>query len=100
MFLVLLRFADNKAAAADHLAAHETWIRRGFDDGEFLVVGTIQPGVGGAILAHGGTRSSLEQRLAEDPFIAERVVVPEIIEIAPNLTDERLRFLAHHGAAG
>jgi uncharacterized protein YciI len=94
VFLVLLRFGDNKAAAAEHLAAHNAWIQRGFDDGTFLVVGNIQPGVGGAILAHGGTRSSLEQRVAEDPFVAERVVIPEIIEIAPNMTDERLRFLA------
>ena len=93
MFLVLLRFAD-KAAAADRLAAHNAWIRRGFDDGTFLLVGSIPPGIGGAILAHGDTRSDLEWRVAEDPFVAERVVTPEIIEIAPNMTDERLRFLA------
>ncbi len=94
MFLILLRFAGNKAAAADHLTAHNAWIQRGFNDGTFLVVGTIQPAAGGAILAHGDTRSNLEQRVAEDPFVAERVVLPEIIEIAPNKTDERLRFLA------
>jgi uncharacterized protein YciI len=93
MFVVLLRFADNNAVAADHLAAHNAWIQRGFDDGTFLLVGSIQPGVGGAILARGGIRSDLERRVAEDPFVAERVVVPEIIEITPNMTDERLRFL-------
>lgn len=94
MFLVLLRFADNQAEAADHLAAHNAWIRRGFDDGAFLLVGSVPPGVGGAILAHGGDRSDVEKRVAEDPFVAEGVVAPEIIEITPNLTDERLRFLA------
>jgi uncharacterized protein YciI len=93
LFLVLLRFAGNKAAAADRLAAHNAWIQRGFDDGAFLMVGNIQPGVGGAILAHGGARSDLEHRVAEDPFVAERVVIPEIIEITPNMTHERLRFL-------
>jgi uncharacterized protein YciI len=93
LFLVLLRFAD-KAAAAHRLAAHNAWIQRGFDEGAFLLVGSIQPGAGGAILAHGGTRSDVERRVAEDPFVAERVVIAEIIEIAPNMTDERLRFLA------
>jgi uncharacterized protein YciI len=94
LFLVFLRFADNQGAAADNLAAHNAWIQRGFDDGAFLLVGNIQPGIGGAILAQGGTRSDLERRVAEDPFVAERVVTPDIIEITPKMTDERLRFLA------
>jgi uncharacterized protein YciI len=94
LFLVLLRFVDDQAAAAGHLAAHNAWVQRGFDDGAFLLVGSIQPGVGGAILAHGGVRGDLERRVAEDPFVAERLVVPEIIEITPKMTDERLRFLA------
>jgi uncharacterized protein YciI len=94
VFLVLLRLAGDQAAAAGHLAAHNAWIQRGFDDGVFLLVGSIQPGGGGAILAHGGMREDLERRVAEDPFVAERLVVPEITEIAPKVTDERLRFLA------
>lgn len=94
MFLVLLRFAGNQGAAVDRLAAHNAWVQRGFDDGAFLLVGNIQPGAGGAILAQGGVRSDVEQRVAEDPFVAEGVVIPEIIEITPNMTDERLRFLA------
>jgi uncharacterized protein YciI len=94
VFLVLLRFAVNQGAAVDSLAAHNAWVQRGFDDGAFLLVGNIQSGAGGAILAQGGVRSDLEQRVAEDPFVAEGVVIPEIIEITPRMTDERLRFLA------
>ncbi|MGW7261942.1 YciI family protein [Streptomyces sp. NPDC054842] len=93
MFMVLLRFSDNKAAAAEHMAGHQEWIKRGLDDGVFLLVGSIQPGLGGAVLAHNTSPEELQKRVDEDPFVARNVVTAEIIEIAPGMTDERLSFL-------
>jgi len=43
MFIVLLKFSSNRAQAAQLMAAHDEWIARGFADGAFLVVGTLQP---------------------------------------------------------
>ncbi len=60
----------------------------------FLLAGRLQPGLGGGILAHDTTREDIEKRVSEDPFVAERVVVAEIFEIAPARTDERLQFLS------
>ncbi|MFG2875691.1 hypothetical protein ACGFYU_11910 [Streptomyces sp. NPDC048337] len=51
MYAVLLRFSANKAQASEHMAGHQDWIRRGMEDGVFLLVGSIRPGQGGAILA-------------------------------------------------
>ncbi|NRQ33070.1 hypothetical protein HII36_14645 [Nonomuraea sp. NN258] len=93
MFVVLLRFAENKDAAGRHLSGHQEWIERGLDDGVFLLVGSILPGLGGAVLAHGTSLAELEKRVKEDPFVAENVVTAEIIEIAPGRADERLGFL-------
>ncbi|MGX1267129.1 YciI family protein [Streptomyces phaeoluteigriseus] len=93
MFVVLLRFSDNKAAAGQHMAGHQEWIRRGLDDGVFLLVGSIQPGLGGAVLAHNTSLEELQKRVDEDPFVAQDVVTAEIIEIAPGMADERLSFL-------
>ncbi|GLW55117.1 YciI family protein [Kitasatospora phosalacinea] len=93
MFVVLLRFSDNKAAAAQHMAAHQQWIKHGLDDGVFLLVGSIQPGLGGAVLAHNTTPEELSKRVDEDPFVAQNVVTAEIIEIVPGTADERLSFL-------
>ncbi|MCZ0997414.1 hypothetical protein O1M63_03610 [Streptomyces mirabilis] len=93
MHVALLRFSANKAAAAEHMAGHQDWIRRGVEDGVFLLVGSIQPGQGGAVLATGITREDLQARVAEDPFVVHDVVAAEVIEIAPNLTDPRLAFL-------
>ncbi|MEG3628373.1 YciI family protein [Streptomyces poriticola] len=93
MFVVLLRFSGNKAAADRHLAGHQEWIKRGLDDGVFLLVGGIRPGLGGAVLAHGTSPEELQKRVAEDPFVAQDVVTAEILEIAPGMADERLSFL-------
>jgi uncharacterized protein YciI len=93
MFIVLLRFAENKAAAGEHMSGHQQWIKQGLDDQVFLLVGGIQPGLGGAVLAHHTTLPQLQQRVAEDPFVVHRIVDAEILEITPGMTDPRLDFL-------
>lgn len=92
MFVVTLKFAD-KSKAPPLMAAHNAWIQRGFDDGVFLVTGSLQPNAGGAVIAHECTRAELDERLAEDPFVAEGVVTAEVLEIAPGRWDERLTFI-------
>lgn len=94
MYVILLRFSDNKAQAPQFMDGHKAWIQRGLEEGVFLVVGNLQPSAGGALLAHGVSRAEIEARVNEDPFVLENVVRAEILEIAPNRTDERLSFLA------
>lgn len=93
MFIVLLKFSGNKDQAGRFMEGHNAWIRRGFDDGVFLLVGSLQPTLGGGIVAHNTTLSDLQRRVADDPFVAEDVVSAEILEITPAKTDERLKFL-------
>lgn len=94
MFVVLLRFSGDRREAGRFMDGHKAWIERGVADGVFLLVGSLRPDLGGGILAHNTTRDDLERRVAEDPFVAEAIVTPEILEIAPARTDERLAFLA------
>lgn len=93
MFVVLLRFSEKKAQAAQFMEGHKAWIQRGIVDGVFLVVGSLQPNAGGAILAHDTSLPALQARVNEDPFVAENVVSAEILEITPARTDARLSFL-------
>lgn len=93
MHIILLRFAANKASAEQHMDAHKAWLRRGFDEGVFLLAGSLEPGQGGGILAHNTTRLDLERRVNEDPFVAENVVRAEILELDPAKADARLQFL-------
>lgn len=92
MFIVTLRFTD-KARAPQFMDGHNEWLRRGFEDGVFLLAGGLDAGAGGAVIAHGVGRETLEQRIADDPFVSEGVVVPAICEITPGRTDARLAFL-------
>jgi len=93
MFVVLLRFSANKAQASHFMEGHKKWIKCGFDDGVFLLAGSLQASLGGGIVAHNSSLSDLQSRINDDPFVSEDVVSAEILEITPSRTDERLKFL-------
>jgi uncharacterized protein YciI len=93
MFVILLKFSDNKSQAGHFMEAHKEWIKSGFDEGVFLLAGNLQPHAGGGIVAHLTSHSALQKRVNDDPFVANNVVSAEIIEIAPSRTDQRLAFL-------
>ena len=93
MFVIFLKFSDNKANAGQFMEDHNSWIKSGIEDDIFLLVGSLQPSLGGGIIAHNVTMEDLQNRVNEDPFVAENVVTAEIHEISPAMTDERLSFL-------
>ena len=93
MFIVLLKFSDNKGQASEFMQGHNEWIKRGFDDGVFLLVGSLQPSLGGAIVAHNTSLIDLQTRVNDDPYVAQNVVSAEILEITPAKAEERLNFL-------
>ncbi len=93
MFVITLRFSNNKAKAGQLMEGHNTWIQQGFADGIFLLAGSLQPGLGGAVVAHRISLPELQKRVNEDPFVAANVVTADILEITPAKADERLNFL-------
>ncbi len=93
MFIVLLKFSDNKSQASQFMEGHNTWVKCGFDDGVFLVAGSLQPDLGGGIVAHNTTLAELQNRVNDDPFVANNIVRANILEITPAKTDERMKFL-------
>jgi len=93
MLMVLLKFSDNRGDAGRYMDGHKKWIKRGFDDGVFLLAGSLQPDLGGAIVAHNTSLPELRARVNDDPFVAGNVVKAEILEISPAMADKRLNFL-------
>jgi uncharacterized protein YciI len=93
MFIVVLKFSGNRGQAGRFMQAHNEWIKRGFDDGVFLLVGGLGPNQGGGIVAYNTSLSDLQDRVNSDPFVAQAVVSAEIIEITPSRADERLKFV-------
>lgn len=59
----------------------------------FSLAGSLQPNLGGAILAHNTSLADLQARVNADPFAVEKVVTAEILEITPARADERPKFL-------
>ena len=74
VFVVLLKFSENKDKAGQFMDGHKEWIKNGFDDGVFLMAGSLQPNAGGTIMAHNTTLPELRERVDSDPFVAENVV--------------------------
>ena len=93
MFVILLKFSDNKEHAGMFMEGHNQWITHGFEDDVFLMAGSLPPNLGGSIMAHNTSRAELENRLKNDPFITGNVVTSEILEIKPAKADDRLQFL-------
>lgn len=93
MFIVLLKFSVNRERASALMQGHNEWVKRGFTDGIFLLVGSLQPGLGGGLLVHNTSLAELQTRVNEDPFVAEKVVSAEILELTPAKAVEQLNFL-------
>ena len=93
MFVVVLKFARTRDRAGRLMDGHTAWLKRGFDDGVFLLSGSLPPDLGGAIVAHNTSLPDLRERVGADPFVAEQVVSAEILEVAPSRADDRLAFL-------
>lgn len=93
MFVVLLKFGEKKDQMPQYLEDHKSWLQQGFDDGVFCLAGSLEPGMGGGIVANSDNRDEIIKRVEEDPFVEAGVVMADIIEISVSKTDERLAFL-------
>lgn len=93
MFIILLKFSNNKSKAGQLMAAHNEWVSQGIAEGVFLLVGSLEPRAGGAVLAHGTTRANLEDRVRKDPFVANDVVSAEVLEVSCSKSVPQLAFL-------
>ena len=93
MYVILLKFGENRSSAGQFMDGHNQWLRAGFDKGMFLLAGSLQPGLGGGILAQSEDLKEVQDYVNQDPFVRESVVEPEIHQISPAKADDRLEFL-------
>lgn len=93
MFIIFLRFAQNKEQASKYMNGHKAWLKQGFDDGIFLLSGSIRPQAGGFILANGQSMEEILNRVNSDPFVEQQIVSAEISEVSPAQAAEPMAFL-------
>ncbi len=90
MYIILLKFSKNRGLASKYMDEHIEWLKQGFEDGVFIVAGSIKPNSGGAIVAIQSTMEQIQNRVNQDPFVVEKIVEPEVVEINPSKMDDRL----------
>jgi hypothetical protein len=61
MFVVLLKFSENKSKAGEYMDGHNQWIKQGFEDGVFLWVGSLQSNLGGSVIVDNTPISELKE---------------------------------------
>ena len=69
MFIILLKFGENKSNAGAFMSGHNEWINKHLSDGTFALFGSIVPPQGGAIIAKCETREQIDEIVAADPVI-------------------------------
>ena len=99
MYIVLLKFAVNRDKAGLFMEGHKNWIKRGFDDGVFILAGSLPPSFGGGIMAHNTSLTDLQDRVNQDPLVLEKIVSAEITEFTPSKADDRMSFLLPQSTA-
>ena len=90
MFIVLFKSGANRARAGEFMDERNAWLQRGFDDGIWLPVGSLDPGPGGGLLAHNTSLTGLEAPGALDPFVAQVEAEVQPADVAR--ADDRLSF--------
>ncbi len=97
MFIITLTLTELAPQAKAHMDAHNVWIAQGFDDGVFVLVGSLAPQGGGAILARGDDMQAITARVHDDPFVANGFAKAHIQQVTPARADASLAILT--GAA-
>ncbi len=100
MYIIFLKFAENRKNAAQYLAGHKKWLSDGIEDGTFLMAGSLGNGLGGAVLALNEPLAAIQSRVKKDPFVKAKVVAAEIYEYMPSVAGEKFQFLMTEEAAG
>ncbi|MEU7690224.1 YciI family protein [Microbispora hainanensis] len=82
--VVIVSYTGSEEDAAPFVRDHVAYLERHHADGVFLVSGpTVPSSQGGAILAHGVDRETIERISAEDPFVENGVATHTITTIEP-----------------
>lgn len=93
MFIVFLKFTENKKLAAKFMQSHLDWVTAGIDDGMFLFAASLMSGDGGCIVTNKVSEDVLKQYVKRDPFVVESIVSADFVEIKASITQPELQRL-------
>ncbi|MFJ8941707.1 YciI family protein [Streptomyces sp. NPDC102395] len=98
LHLLQLHYTATEQDAGPFVPAHVAYLERHHVAGTFLVSGQSVPTEdGGAIIAHGVDRATIEQITAQDPFVTNGVAKYTITTITPGRAHPALADILTRG---
>ncbi|BCJ37832.1 hypothetical protein Athai_53350 [Actinocatenispora thailandica] len=86
MYILLLDYQKPLSEIDALLPEHRAYLDRYYADGTFVLSGRQVPRTGGAILARGVDRATLDKIINEDPFTRSGVARYRVVEVEPTRT--------------
>lgn len=83
MFLILLQYIRPLTAIDHFMEAHQAFLDKYYQKGNFIFSGRKIPRSGGIILCRAENRRTVEKILTDDPFEQNNLAMYDIIEFTP-----------------
>jgi uncharacterized protein YciI len=80
LFALILTYIKPMEEVDRLIEPHRAYLKRYYEQGNFLVSGAQIPRTGGFILARAESKAQIETIIASDPFLSEGVARYDIIE--------------------
>jgi uncharacterized protein YciI len=83
MFVIIITYKKPLDIVDQHLAAHRSFLEKGYKEDLFVVSGPQHPRTGGVIISQIKDRDHLEKVLQNDPFYINDIADYKLIEFEP-----------------
>ncbi|MBB4127653.1 uncharacterized protein YciI [Xanthomonas translucens] len=90
LYILALNYVRPLEEVKAHLDTHRQWLAKHINAGRILAAGPNEDKSGGLVLASCGNRSELDDMIADDPFVAHRLVAVSVQGFEPALRAEAL----------
>ncbi|TFF14194.1 hypothetical protein EXW72_05805 [Pseudomonas sp. BCA14] len=83
LYAITLTYSRPPEQIREHLDAHKDWLVKHIKSANVLFAGPLTDESGGFILAHAQQLADIQEMMAQDPFVAHRLVTLDIVESDP-----------------
>jgi len=90
MVLILLRYVRPIEEVDALRPAHLEFLRKGFEEGRYVLAGRGVPPEAGVVIARGTDLDGVRELTEQDPYVANGVAAYELVRFHAGLTEEGL----------
>jgi uncharacterized protein YciI len=80
LFIISLRYLVSLEKIDAAMQPHMAFLRKHYDNGDFLMSGRQVPRTGGIIIARGKDRDAVDRLMSNDPFVKKKLASVDIVE--------------------